>query len=136
MTYIDTSVIVPLFLPEPRSREAENLLVLQQIVVSDLAAAEFSSAIAMAVRIGRIQEDAGRAMLAQFDEWATNHALIAETQGEDFAAATELIRRFDLTLRTPDALHIAIAERLGAKLVTFDAKMAAAASALGLDSAP
>jgi uncharacterized protein len=134
--YLDTSVIVPLFLPEPRSREAENLIVLQEIVVSDLAAAEFSSAIAMAVRIGRIQEDAARAVLADFDAWAADHALIADTHGEDFATASLLIRRFDLALRTPDALHIALAARLGARLVTFDAKMAAAASALGLACAP
>jgi predicted nucleic acid-binding protein len=64
------------------------------------------------------------------------HATITETQGEDFSAATVFLRRFDLGLRTPDALHIAIAARLGAKLVTFDVKMAAAAAALGLDVKP
>lgn len=136
MIYLDTSVIVPLFLPEPRSLEAENLLLLQEIAVSDLAAAEFSSAIAMAVRMGRIQPTSGRAILARFDEWWTDQALAAETQGEDLAAAMLLIRRFDLALRTPDALHIAIAQRLGAKLVTFDLKMAAAAAALGIEPAP
>ncbi len=46
------------------------------------------------------------------------------------------IRRFDLALRTPDALHIAAAGRLSAKLATFDVKMAAAATALGLEIAP
>ena len=41
------------------------------------------------------------------------------------------LRRLDLTLRTPDALHIAIAQRLAAELMTFDQKMAASARALG-----
>lgn len=36
-----------------------------------------------------------------------------------------------LTLRTPDALHIALAQRLDCELLTFDLKMTAAARALG-----
>lgn len=134
--YLDASVIVPLFLPQPRSPEAESLLFGQEIVVSDLAAAEFSGAIAMAIRIARIGENVGRAVLARFDDWVADQAVMAETQSADFAAAIVLIRRIDLALRTPDALHIAIAARLGAKLITFDAKMATAACALGLDFAP
>lgn len=136
MIYLDTSVIVPLFLPEPRSGEVESRVALQEIVVSDLATAEFSSAVAMAVRTKRVPKTAAHAVLAQFDAWAPDHALVAETQSEDFAAATAFIRRFDLALRTPDALHIAIAVRLGARLLTFDAKMAAAAKALGIETAP
>ena len=37
----------------------------------------------------------------------------------------------DLPLRTPDALNIAIAQRVGADLLTFDHKMAASARSLG-----
>jgi predicted nucleic acid-binding protein len=37
----------------------------------------------------------------------------------------------DLPLRTPDAMHIAIAQRIGAEHLTFDNKMAAGARALG-----
>lgn len=132
MIYLDTSVLVPLFLPEPRSRDAEQALLQQEIVISDLAVAEFSSAIAMAVRIGRIAEDAGRTVLSSFDAWAKSHAFVAETSGQDYANATALIRRFHLALRTPDALHIAIATRLDAPLFTFDVKMTAAAASLGV----
>jgi predicted nucleic acid-binding protein len=49
----------------------------------------------------------------------------------DLAAATMFLRRLDLPLRTPDALHIAIAQRVGAMLVTFDRQMAASARTLG-----
>lgn len=134
--YLDASVIVPLFLPEPRSHEAEAFVSGGDFVVSDLATAEFSSALSLAVRTKRLPEAAARAALATFDDWMAAHALKADTRGEDFAEATLLIRRFDLALRTPDALHIAIAARLGAKLITFDAKMAAPAKALGLETAP
>jgi predicted nucleic acid-binding protein len=42
------------------------------------------------------------------------------------------LRRLDLTLLTPDALHIAIAARIDATLVTFDRAMATSARALGM----
>jgi uncharacterized protein len=133
--YLDTSAIVPLFLPEPRSPEVETRLMGQEIVISDLVLGEFSAAIAMAVRIGRIEEPTARTLLEQFDDWVADHTLVAHIQSEDFTIATACIRRFDLALRTPDALHIAITSRLGAELLTFDAKMAAAATALGVRAA-
>ncbi len=42
------------------------------------------------------------------------------------------VRRFDLALRAPDALHLAIARRLDATLVTLDRRRAAAAGELGI----
>ena len=36
------------------------------------------------------------------------------------------------TLRTPDAIHIAIAQRIRATLVTFDQRMSESARALGM----
>lgn len=55
-----------------------------------------------------------------------------EINAEDVAAADIYLRRLDLTLLTPDAIHIAIAARIGATLVTFDRAMAASARALGM----
>lgn len=130
VTYLDASVIVPLFLPEPRSTEAETIVARGDFVVSDLAAAEVSSAVSLGVRIKRLPETAARTALATFDAWLASHALTAETRGEDFSAAIALIRNFQLGLRTPDALHIVVAKRLGATLATFDARMAEAAKVL------
>jgi uncharacterized protein len=132
LIYLDTSVIVPLFLVEPRSLEAESLCTNQEIIVSDLAMAEFPSALGIASRNGRISEIAAIGVLKLFDNWMADHTSITETCSEDFSAATVYLRRFDLGLRTPDALHIAIAKRLGAVLLTFDTGMANAARELGL----
>lgn len=41
----------------------------------------------------------------------------------------------DTSLRTPDALHLAICRRLGAELLTFDQGMIAAARSLGVSIA-
>jgi predicted nucleic acid-binding protein len=49
----------------------------------------------------------------------------------DITAAAAFLRRLDLTLRTQDALHLAIAQRVGAELLTFDRRTASAARALG-----
>ena len=53
---------------------------------------------------------------------------------QDVAYATACMRRFDLPLRTPDAIHLAIARR-SATLVTFEGQMAASAEALGISCA-
>jgi predicted nucleic acid-binding protein len=50
----------------------------------------------------------------------------------DIRAAKVFLRRLDLTLRTADALNIAIAQRIRAALVTFDERMAANARVLGI----
>ena len=72
-----------------------------------------------------------RAALATFDAWTARVATRVELISADIAAATAYLRRLDLTLRTPDALHIALAQRLGGELLTFDAKMATSARTLG-----
>jgi hypothetical protein len=130
--YLDASVILPLFLRQSRSADAERLIVAGGHALSDLSCAEFSSAISIAVRTGRLPVGAAREKLAMFDAWVGAEAHLNELSRDDFAAATLLVRRFELALRTPDALHIAIAMRLGATLATFDERMAGAARAVGL----
>ncbi len=49
----------------------------------------------------------------------------------DMALAETLARNFDLKLAGPDALHFAMPTNHGAELVTFDARLAEAARALG-----
>jgi uncharacterized protein len=56
----------------------------------------------------------------------------AEVHAVDVRLAGIYVRRFDLGLRAPDAVHIAIARRLDATLVTLDRRLAAAARELGV----
>ena len=100
-------------------------------MVSDLAAAEFASALGRQVRTGSIAVEAARAGLSVLDVWLRRAANQIETTGADIAVATTFLRRLDLPLKTPDAIHIAITQRVGATLVTFDRQMAASARALG-----
>jgi predicted nucleic acid-binding protein len=131
--YLDASVLVALFVQDPLTNRARAILREhpQAIVVSDLAAAEFASAIARLVRIGDATADGARATFATFDAWTSRASGRAETTSSDIGSAAAFIRRLDLTLRAPDAIHIAIAQRIGADLLTFDRQMAAGARALG-----
>jgi predicted nucleic acid-binding protein len=101
------------------------------LIVSDFAAAEFSSVIARHVRTKEITKNDARIVFSAFDTWTTSTTQRAVINGADIIAAEVLLRRLDLALRTPDALNIAIAQRMGATLVTFDKKMAVAARAIG-----
>jgi predicted nucleic acid-binding protein len=101
------------------------------LIVSDFAAAEFASAMARRVRTGGITPDEARVAFSTFDAWAARATRREQTKAADVSAAEAFLRRLDLNLRTPEALNIAIAQRIGAVLVSFDEKMSASARALG-----
>jgi predicted nucleic acid-binding protein len=127
---------VPIFLTEPASERADSFLKSRTapLIVSDYAAAEFASAIARRHRMGDITRAKAIEICASFDTWR-DRAQRVETTTRDIATAERFLRRLDLTLRMPDALNIALAQRLGAALATFDTKMAGNARALGAETA-
>ena len=136
--YLDASILVSLFVHDASSARADALLrgTRQVVIVSDLAGSEFASALARRTRTGEQTIEDARTALANFDLWIAQAVHRVETTAQDVATATSFIRRLDLALRTPDAIHIAITQRCGASLATFDQKMQASAEALGLVVAP
>ena len=132
--YLDASVLVALLAPDPFSDRAAALLGAGQapLIVSLLGTAEFSSAIARLVRMEAWTEAQARACFSDFDAWIDGVATQITIEPTDLRTASGFIRRLNLPLRAPDAIHIAIALRLSATLATFDRKMAAAAAALGV----
>lgn len=132
--YLDASVIVPLFLADEFSARATAFVGASPatFIVSDWAGLEVSNVMARQVRIGALTTDEAAAAHVNFDLWRARSTSAVEISGLDVAIATQIVRRFDLSLRGPDAVHLAITQRLGAALLTFDARMAAAAATLGL----
>jgi predicted nucleic acid-binding protein len=100
--------------------------------VSNLSTAEFSAVIARRVRTRDLRAEEARTAFANFDLWCGRHTRLVEINSSDVAGATALMRRLDFPLRTPDALHIAILQRCGCGLFTFDRTMAKVARALGV----
>ena len=132
--YLDASVIVPT-LTVQRMSDAAHAFMLEAeppFLISDLAEGEVASAASRLVRTRVLTPQAGRAMLTQFDAWLLAEATPVEMESTDGRAAIALLRRFELMLRTPDALHVVISQRLSAELVTFDDRLLLAATALGL----
>lgn len=130
--YLDASVLVALLIEEPFTAQAQAGIVGETLLLSDFAVAEFSAAIARRVRIGDMPAVQAPLTFQAFDSWAARAASHTPQDAGDTLRANALIRRLDLGLRAPDALHIAIAQRLGATLFTFDLGMARAAKAVGL----
>jgi predicted nucleic acid-binding protein len=132
--YLDANVLVALFTNDPFDARAWGFLERQQpvLIVSDFAGAEFAAVIGRRVRMKILSNVEARQAFAYFDSWTTESTQQTETIAGDLAQAAALLRRLDTNLRTPDAIHIAIARRLGADLLTFDRKMAASAKALGV----
>ncbi len=133
--YLDTSVVAALFVIDDPFTERAGRFVANDggmLAVSDFVAAEFASVIARLARGARLTHETAAGLFADFDTWSARTAQRVEAMPADIARAAVFIRRLDLNLRTPDALHIAIADRLGATLATFDARMAANAAILGV----
>ncbi|HEY1447666.1 MAG TPA: type II toxin-antitoxin system VapC family toxin, partial [Caulobacteraceae bacterium] len=72
------------------------------------------------------------AHLADFDAWRAALSLDVELQATDLRLASVFVRRFELALRAPDALHLAACRRGDHTLVTLDRRLAGAAEALGV----
>lgn len=102
------------------------------LTVSDFAAAELASTVARHTRTNQLSPAQAHSIFSNFDTWAARATERAETTTEDIVLAEAMLRRLDLNLRTPDAIHIAIARRLGTTLMTFDDRMARSANTLGL----
>ena len=137
--YLDTSVLVALFTDsDPFTERARAYMASNPdtLTISDFAAAEFASVVARLTRMRRLTKDDANKVFSGFDAWKARAVAMATTTPADIAAATSALRRLDLNLRTPDAINIAIADRLNTTLATFDEGMATAARALGVQVAP
>ncbi|WP_375461306.1 type II toxin-antitoxin system VapC family toxin [uncultured Enterovirga sp.] len=134
--YADTSVLLPLFVPDALSAKADALLNLSEtfLIVSDFTVAEFMSALSRKVRMREVSAASAGRLAANFDAWLSGLPERVTLQPEDVATATAYLRRFDLTLRTPDALHVALAHRHRATLATLDVRLAADAGRLGIST--
>lgn len=132
--YLDASVVVPLFVREPAHPIVLALLDRNPapLIVTELAAGELASALSRLVRTRQLPLANAIDSLVAFDAWRVGTCLSPAFESVDIRTAALFVRRFELKLRMPDAIHAATARRLGATLVTFDLRLASAAAALGI----
>lgn len=135
MVYIDTSILVAYYCPEKISDQAEKILVeASNPAISQLTDVELTSALARKIREKALSEENGKAVLDIFrthiDEKSYTYLPI---QPKHFSTAMDWIAEFNTSLRTLDALHLAIASKNKAPLLTADIKLAESAKKLGVD---
>ena len=138
--YCDTSALLKLYLPEPGSDEFNEVVEgRDDVLVSDLAVTEFISALARRLRQGSLAREAARrlqhAILGRLDEGVYHRVEL--TRDVHRRAEQFLLSLPETPLRTADALHLALATSArAASLASFDARLAAAARAVGLANYP
>ena len=136
MLYVDTSVLVAYYCPEPLSLQVQDLLV-QQVrpALSSLTEVEFFSAIARKIRTGEIRKADGNRILAMFSSHLeTNLFTFVEVKNHHWKLARGWLSLFSTTLRTLDALHLAIASAEDLQVVTADKGLFQAAGDLGVEA--
>ncbi|MEE2715833.1 MAG: type II toxin-antitoxin system VapC family toxin [SAR324 cluster bacterium] len=120
--YFDTSVLIPLFFRESGSDAVlERVSQESEVMISNWTTAEFCSAAAFKVRRGDCDSEVVSQAVQKLFEMVNLGVLQqSDVSTEDFKTAGELCLDYQCGLRTPDALHGAIAQRLGTKLLTAD----------------
>ncbi|QTN20780.1 type II toxin-antitoxin system VapC family toxin [Brevundimonas sp. AJA228-03] len=130
---LDASILVSVVTRELTSSMIDAVLDQQPPpLVSDFCVAESSAAIARLVRVGARMPVEAESLFDHLDVWVASASDRVSLDQGDIAMATDLVRRHNLVLRAPDAIHIAAATRLEATILTLDRGMARAAAALGV----
>jgi predicted nucleic acid-binding protein len=127
MIYVDTSALVALIVKESGSGAVAAWYETSrsELVSAAWCVAEFGSAIGLKQRTGQL--DAGQAQAAWewFDRLVTSDLRLLPVENMDFRRAAMLTLSASNGIRAGDALHLACAERVGAKgIATLDTVMA------------
>ncbi len=135
MPYLDTSVVVAYYVPEPLSTRAQAIYNAETaLAISELVELEFFAALSLRLRLGDLERTQAERVAGLFlthleGGWYTRIHLHAG----HYLAARTFIARFDLPLKSADALHLAVSAGENLPLVTADQQLARNARSLGLD---
>ena len=119
MVYVDTSVLVPLFLNEPHSVAAADWYAREksELVAAAWCVPEFASALGIKQRTVAIDAHQARAAWILFERMVAADLRLLPVDATHFHRAAELVLDAASALRAGDALHLACAEAAGAKYI-------------------
>lgn len=130
--YLDASVVFSILVEDTHSERVESWLSQEPVLAFSLwTIAETSSGLSHAHRTGRLTAQERAMAESEMDRLLNPAAPSTAIGPDDFHAARGLLGRHG-SLRAPDALHLALAERNGWALATLDHKLAVAATAQGV----
>ena len=133
--YLDTSVVVAAITNEPFTARAHAVLAVvdRVFVVSDWTVTEVAAALSMKRRTGGLRPIDRELAQRVFRRLLSESLERERVMPADFERAAEMAERVEPAVRSGDSLHLAVVERLGVALCTFDRTMARAATARGID---
>lgn len=123
MVYVETSVLVALFVNEPHSQAATDWYAHEK---SELAAAawcvpEFARALGLKQRAGAIDMQQAQGAWERFERMVAVDLRLLPVDPANFYRTAELVLDAASELRAGDALHLACAEAAGAQhMATLD----------------
>lgn len=123
MVYVDTSVLVPLFVNEPHSAAVANWYAREkgELVAAAWCVPEFASALGIKQRTGAIDAQQAQGAWAHFERMVAADLRLLPVAPANFHRAAVLVLDPASALRAGDALHLACAETAGAKhMATLD----------------
>lgn len=136
MVYLDTSIVVSLYFPDAHSARARAFVQQRRndLAVSPWVGVELESVLNRMRRTAGLGQQADQAIRTSYHGLINGgHVTMLPIDHGDFQRAAALLT-IDAPLRSPDALHLALAERHRATLATFDEQLAATAKHHGARS--
>ena len=136
MIYVDTSVIVPLLVTEPKTDTVTAWFadLRDTPVGSDWLLTEFSSALSMKLRTGSLTDANAKRVRKEFELLADGGLKIVPVSRDAFRHAAKLAQQHGHGLRSGDSLHLAVALELGVShMATLDGTLAANAKRNGME---
>ena len=136
MSYIDTSVLVAYYCPEPISEIVEEtILRIEGPAISPLTEIEFFSAVSRKIREKTVSRSDVHRIINRFQSHTKNKMFRwIPVENQHYQMAKNWIAQFTTPLRTFDALHLAIAALNNLTLITADSNLAESAEYFGVDT--
>lgn len=123
LIYVDTSVLVALIVPEPRSAVVARWYgrTRAELVSSAWCVPEFASALGIKQRTNQIDASQAQEAWQRFERLTSNDLSLLPVAAIVFSRAAALALDAPSALRAGDALHLAVAEQAGARsMATLD----------------
>lgn len=135
MEYLDASLIVAAVSIEMKSPDIQVWFATQpagRLCTSAWAITEVSSALAMKRRAGTMTEEDRQRALATVSSLIDEVLIVEPVREQHFYMAARFADRIETKLRSGDALHMAVAQSINARVCTLDRVFAEAGPIVGV----
>ncbi|MGH3147830.1 MAG: type II toxin-antitoxin system VapC family toxin [Rubrobacter sp.] len=134
--YLDASIVLSYYLTEVHSDRAQEIYQTRsELEISELVELEVLSSLSRLARVGSIELDAAKEVSDLFDSHLREGLYGRRHLGAGhYRRAHDYIARFDLPLKAPAALHLALCAAEELTLLTADRQLARNAGVLNVQT--